>query len=198
MGSPAPSVSLPMTLSLLKSSRSTSPFFLVIIISYGEYTILPVNKGDHSSPEKFWAKVQKTPDCWLWTRGTNNGYGITWFRGRGWPAHRLSYELLVGPIPEGLTIDHLCRNRACCRPDHLEAVSPGVNVLRGVGPAAVHARKTHCNSGHPFNDENTRTWHGARYCRPCQAINAAKRRERARESTDPFLLMTTPRLRRPS
>ena len=94
--------------------------------------------------------------CWIWTSGYHpNGYGMMWFNGGGRTAHRVSYEHFVGPIPKGLTIDHLCRVRGCVNPAHLEAVSCRVNVLRGVGATAVNARKTHCKHGHEFTDENT-------------------------------------------
>jgi HNH endonuclease len=84
------------------------------------------------------------------------------------PVHRVAYEYWVGPIPEGLTIDHLCRNKRCFRPDHLEAVPSGVNTLRGEGAAARNARKTHCKHGHPFDEANTRYLpSGYRECKMC-------------------------------
>jgi hypothetical protein len=76
---------------------------------------------------------------------------------------------LVGDLPDELTIDHLCRVRACCNPDHLEPVSVAVNILRGEGPAALNARKTHCQHGHPLNASNVRVETGGlRRCRACQ------------------------------
>jgi hypothetical protein len=82
--------------------------------------------------------------------------------------HRVSYEAFKGPIPDGLTIDHLCRNRACVNPEHLEPVTMRVNCLRGESPAAVHARKTHCPKGHEYSAENTYRHKGNhRMCKLC-------------------------------
>lgn len=89
--------------------------------------------------ERFWSKVEKSSGCWAWTGHKNrNGYGWTLGpKGKGESAHRIAYELLVGPIPEGLQIDHLCRNRACVNPDHLEPVTQRVNWQRGNAPSAI-------------------------------------------------------------
>lgn len=124
---------------------------------------------------EFWQRVEKAgPDeCWPW-HGViaNNGYGIFSFRSKTAMAHRLSYEWLVGPIPEGLTIDHLCRNTLCMNPSHMEPVSMYENIMRGDCPAAQNARKTHCRHGHEFTPENTvvkmRRGHPARVCRTCR------------------------------
>jgi len=126
---------------------------------------------------KFWAKVNKTETCWLWTGATRMGYGRLRIGRHIVQAHRYAYELLVGPIPEGLTLDHLCRVRSCVNaPGHLEPVTLRTNVLRGIGRCAQNALVTHCPQGHPYNVENTyiprsRT---ERQCRACR--NEAQRR----------------------
>jgi len=98
-----------------------------------------------------------------------NGYGKVNIDGKAKLAHRVVYEALVGPIPEGLQLDHLCRNRACVNPAHLEPVTQRVNILRGTGTAAVHAAKTHCINGHPFDEANTYLYQGnKRMCRRCR------------------------------
>lgn len=113
--------------------------------------------------------------CWLWRSKINQaGYGMIWGGielGRELRAHRVAYELHVGPIPDGLTIDHLCRVRHCVNPDHLQAVTRGTNVLRGASGPAANARKTHCKRGHEFTPENTYvTKAGYRNCRACMAM----------------------------
>ena len=106
--------------------------------------------------------------CWPFPSLRPDGYGAVRMRGRMMMAHRAMYELLVGPIPEGLTIDHLCRNRGCVNPAHLEPVTRGENVLRGETLAAANAAKTHCHRGHRFDKTNTiLTPDGGRACREC-------------------------------
>lgn len=122
---------------------------------------------------RFWSYVDKSDGCWLWTGYTNpKGYGRFMLNGRQVQVHRFAYEAEVGPIPEGLEIDHLCRTRNCVRPDHLEPVPGVVNLARGNGDPARNARKTHCKRGHEFTPENT--WisptNGGRSCRACRKI----------------------------
>lgn len=121
-------------------------------------------------PVRFWAKVEKTDACWHWTgTKTRNGYGILWHEGSRWLAHRLAYTSLVGKIPDGQTIDHLCRTRDCVNPLHLEPVTHRENVLRGEGIAARRSRQTHCSNGHEFTDDNTYRYpNGRRACRQCR------------------------------
>lgn len=135
-------------------------------------------------------------DCWVWQGSRSSlGYGRIGVEGRMKRAHRVSYELHVGPIPEGLSIDHLCRNRACINPAHLEPVTHAENVRRGVSPSALNATKTHCKRGHEFTPENTITISGGyRSCRICmrqhqrnfarkyRELNPEKSRQEKRES----------------
>jgi hypothetical protein len=106
--------------------------------------------------------------CWVWPGYVSNGYGRARCDGKVGQVHRIVYERLVEPIPPGLCLDHLCRNRLCCNPDHLEPVTLGENVLRGEGRSAVNARKTHCMRGHPLEGANLYVWtNGSRRCIAC-------------------------------
>jgi len=117
--------------------------------------------------ERFWSKVEKTNGCWNWVAGTSNGYGIFWFNKTYVGAHRISYQLKYGIIPNDKVLDHLCRNPLCVNPDHLELVTDKENVLRGAGPCAQNARKTHCKRGHEFTLENTYYDKIGRHCKNC-------------------------------
>lgn len=131
--------------------------------------------------ERFWAKVELTEDCWVWTGHLRRGYGTLMRNGEHGYAHRFAYESLVGPIPEGLQIDHLCRNRACVNPSHMEPVTRRENILRGEGSAAKNARKTHCKRGHILSGENLYLYKGAvRICRQCQQGRVREYTERHR------------------
>jgi len=106
--------------------------------------------------------------CWIWTGSQNGkGYGKVSYFGQRHRTHRFSYELLVGPIPAGLQIDHLCRVRSCMNPQHLEPVTPKINQER-----SARATKTHCAHGHPFSGENLRVTYRngwtERKCRECK------------------------------
>lgn len=118
---------------------------------------------------RFIAKVDKSDACWLWRAATRGGgYGAFWLNGRHVPAHRFAYEALIGPVPDGLHLDHLCRNRSCVNPDHLEPVTCQENLLRSpVTFQGTNARKTHCDHGHEFTPENTYEYRGGRKCRAC-------------------------------
>lgn len=108
--------------------------------------------------------------CWLWQGAQNgHGYGALNVAGKQRGAHRVVYELLRGPIPTGLTLDHLCRRRHCVNPDHLEPVTIKENLRRGNGSTGRCFRKTRCKRGHAFTDENTyRPKRGGRICRACR------------------------------
>lgn len=129
--------------------------------------------GQKTLEQRFWEKVSKDGPggCWLWTANlSGGGYGNFHLDGRERVAHRLAYEWLVGPIPEGLDLDHLCRVRRCVNPAHLEPVTRRENVLRSpIAIAAQHARKTHCPAGHEYTPENTYTYNGWRCCRRCRS-----------------------------
>lgn len=141
-------------------------------------------KARATPEERFWSRVAITPSCWLWT-GTvgSHGYGVIKIGGRAGPVlltHRVVYEWLVGPIPDGLTIDHLCRRTLCCNPQHLEAVSTRTNTLRGTSPSAINARKTHCKGGHEFTPENTYlSKKGHRTCKTCHVAWLKASRQRS-------------------
>lgn len=118
---------------------------------------------------RFLAKVEKTATCWNWIGCRRpRGYGMLNIGGKIRSAHRVAYEMYVGPIPAGREIDHLCRNTSCVKPEHLEAVTHKENVLRGVSLAAGHAKQTHCDRGHEFDEGNTLFYDGGRRrCRKC-------------------------------
>lgn len=137
----------------------------------------------------FWPRVDKSggPDaCWPWNGPRSRDYGHVAVRVDGrWTttgAHRIAYELLVGPIPAGLFLDHLCRNPPCVNPAHLEPVTNGENTLRGIGPSAQNARRTTCRLGHELvPDYGTST---RRHCLTChrerQRLRMARVRAKAR------------------
>lgn len=131
--------------------------------------------------------------CWEWIGPkVGRGYGNIVWRLPGKPrryrhkvAHRVAYETMRGPIPDGLTLDHLCRNRGCVNPWHLEPVTSRENTLRGISPAAVNARLTHCKRGHPLSGDNLRLVQSpsgkrGRSCRTCAKIIGRKSYEAKR------------------
>lgn len=149
----------------------------------------PKQRQRQSKPlaERFAEKWQLDPQtgCWVWAgKRRPDGYGVIWDSiesGRELRAHRVSYERYVGPIPADCEIDHLCRNRGCVNPAHLEAVSRRTNFLRGQSGAAINAHKRFCKRGHELTKENTYlTKSGYRNCRACHRIYEAISRERRR------------------
>lgn len=127
-------------------------------------------------PETIESKIIPEPNsgCWIWLGGLrdkHDGYGGAGWAGKTWRTHKLVYTLLRGDVPDGLLLDHDCRNRICCNPDHLTIRTWKENIHRGEGIAAKNRVKTHCNRGHEFTSENTYLWTGKRgvmrNCRTC-------------------------------
>jgi hypothetical protein len=139
------------------------------------------NRRAIAPEDRFWTRVDRKgdDDCWPWVGARNQkGYGVFEIQGRRTVVHRFSYELVNGPIPSKLVIDHLCRNTSCVNPAHLEAVTNRENILRGIGPSARAARATHCPKGHPYSGANLYVAaRGDRQCRTC----IQKRHEREAE-----------------
>lgn len=136
----------------------------------------------YADERRFWTKVdiQGPSECWNWTACLmHNGYGQFRWQGQARAAHRVAWVLVGNSIPEGMQMDHLCRNRRCCNPAHLEVVTQRENLLRGDTITARCAAKTHCPQGHPYDEANTIVYRGNRQCRACTQSDAAKKRRHA-------------------
>lgn len=135
-------------------------------LTYGHLAeiLLRVPASERAVLGRFLARVEVDENgCWIFSgETTHNGYGRFFHAGRHEMAHRFAYRMLRGPIPEGLTLDHLCRVRPCVNPAHLEPVTNAENARRG-----ATANRTHCPSGHAYDEANTRVYQGRRYCRAC-------------------------------
>lgn len=134
--------------------------------------------------ERFWSRVEKTDSCWNWTGCLVYGYGCFGVFGKTVRAHRFSYELFNGPIPANLVLDHLCRNRACVNPAHLEAVSHWTNNARGIGISAENLRKVYCKRGHLLEGDNLKNYPyvKGRQCRICANMHAKQYAEQKRRA----------------
>lgn len=154
----------------MRGSRAAEPFAISSADLPMVRTALDIERDllkglDRSDPE----------GCWIWRGDTNsNGYGRLSYSGKKRYVHRWMYVLFVGLIPDGMEVDHLCKNRACANPSHLEAVSRRENIMRSDWPAAQHARRTHCPRGHEYD----RMTVSGRRCRACDVIAASVRAER--------------------
>lgn len=135
--------------------------------------------------KRFWVKVDKNGPygCWTWTAYRDRaGYGRIGITENGKSksklAHRVSWKLVHGNISDSLTLDHLCRVRHCVNPSHLEAVTFRENILRGINPAAINARKTHCKKGHELTKESTYFMgNGRRVCRICDRARKPRKKK---------------------
>lgn len=128
--------------------------------------------------QRFWRSTKRNGDCLEWQAAIVKDYGkfrLSAPARKQVAAHRYAYEIAYGPIPDGLEIDHLCRNPICVNPNHLEAVSHQENMRRSLSPTGLNAAKDTCKHGHPFDEENTR-WRptGGRDCRACNRRSTAE------------------------
>lgn len=131
-------------------------------------------------PQSVLTKVDfQDESCWEW-QGNIDNYGYGTYGKQNYMVHRVVYEMLVDKLKPEETLDHLCFNRSCVNPDHLEAVTLGVNVLRGNNPHAINARKTHCLNGHEFDEQNTyiHPKRGTRHCRACNTLRSLNSKKR--------------------
>jgi hypothetical protein len=142
-----------------------------------------IRLGEIELSVRLWSRIEKTDSCWNWM-GCCDGRGYGAIRvggndGRTLKVHIIVYEQRHGAVPKGLELDHLCRNRKCCNPDHLEAVTHAENVRRGT--CADYQRvKTHCRQGHLYDEANTYIYRGGRHCRACNLIYTYRRRNKAK------------------
>lgn len=149
----------------------------------GHPLVTSVKRPTEKTPKNRFYSYVSLPNedgCMLWTGPTVGGYGIFSIGYKRTYAHRMAYQLLVGPIPEGLQLDHVkawgCRSTLCVSPNHLEPVTPAENNRRSNSVGAINRKKTHCPEGHPYDEANTRIYKGGRYCRACRREHAKKYR----------------------
>ena len=134
-----------------------------------------MNLDDEKLKTFLLSNIKIKNNCWVWTnhKPRPDGYVKIVYKKKQVLIHRLSYEVFKDELTKGLEIDHLCRNKLCINPDHLEEVTHKENVLRGISPMAINAKKTICNRGHKFTEQNTyiEPKTGKRHCRICSSIN---------------------------
>lgn len=130
--------------------------------------------------ERIYEKIEPVPEsgCWIWLGATKGEeeYGRIYIGKQRFTLHKLMYELLVGPVPDGLVLDHLCRVRCCINPYHLEPVTDAVNIYRGKAPGIIRMGSAHCVKGHPWDGKNTRVHGERRFCRSCERERSTRRR----------------------
>lgn len=146
----------------------------------GRYATMDAVDADCFAELRFWRYVAKGDGCWTWTglrRG--RGYGVFHVGQSAFVAHRWIYERIHGSVDADLKMDHLCRNRLCVNPEHLEPVTDRVNILRGESQSAENARKTHCINGHALDGDNLRiAYRRGRACRQCRACESEQRKRK--------------------
>jgi hypothetical protein len=138
--------------------------------------------------DRFWSKVDATGDCWKWRASKDKrGYGKFKVGGKSVPAHRVAWELLVGPCPDNLEPDHLCRNESCVNVgNHIEWVTSVENGRRSYSLQAINARKTHCPKGHAYTENNIYRMPGKpnRYCKECHKIRTRDSQRLKRQDSE--------------
>lgn len=141
---------------------------------------IPTFMRGYTDFERICQNLEEVGGCLVWSRSLRtDGYARTWVGNKTTYVHRFMYENIIGPIDKGLVIDHICRNRACANPAHLEVVTQKENVRRGNIVINKQNRK-HCLSGHAYNEKNTYYFKGNRQCRVCKKLNQRKYMERIR------------------
>lgn len=180
---PRPSSSL--LASLCPNKECVNPFhFESVDPESSEKPAVIQAKYEVTSRERFWSKVEKSEGgCWSWSASCNmDGYGQFLYHGKMCRSHRIAYTWIKGEIPVGFELDHVCRNRKCVNPEHLEAVDHRTNSIRAMIATGVKAGATHCVNGHPFNDANTgiRKTGSGRYCKVCSRRSGDRSYEKHR------------------